>query len=657
MRERIEQFSRIEGEQGDALTAQGRAFEELRDRITSVRAEIATYEEALGRINVAQQRRGFGPGQELRAAEDVLSRLLAIADEFGIGLAETAEEAEEHSRRIARSFTPINTTLLQAVQQVHAFEERLEDATEAARRASLREYNISIGEQAPQERTFQALASQRQEAIDNELRRRERALRDAVAEEAQTRRDLALSRTAVERQGLAIGTDAYKQAQQQTATLERNLVRVQRRVEAEREALRVAEETLQVNYDALRAQAAAQRQAEVAGRLADRPEAGVPDTSGQRRRAEETLQALRNRVADAQRSALQQALIDAADAVTAAGLRARFEAENQFADQAREATQRLTAAKEELAVATQRERFLVTAVRVANDQNKDALISKVDATRQHSRALAEEIVNIEALIEALDHVSGGYRETTEQLENVARATASSPLRDLAAQAGNLGDTLEEVTTGGLMNLEEGLVGLFTGTKQSLGDLVDALLTDLIQALIRVTITANLAQAALNFSGGGGGIFGGILSFLGFHEGGVVGRDGQTLRRSPSRVLRPRERFAILEEEEEVLKRRDPRHRWNIQGQSWNSIQNWVSRLPRYHEGGVVGRRGGPGGGNSEGSARVDVRLINQSSTPLQASDVDVRFDGQSFFISALIQDVSRRGPGFRALAQALRTTR
>ena len=171
----------------------------------------------------------------------------------------------------------------------------------------------------------------------------------------------------------------------------------------------------------------------------------------------------------------------------------------------------------------------------------------------------------------------------------------------------------------------------------------------MRALIRATITANLASVAFSFFGGAGATLPPGFDFR--HSGGVIGGGA---RRTERRALRYGERFAVLEDGEEVLTRRDPRHRWNIGNESWPSVQAWVASLGRYHEGGIVGRRGGAAGAAAGGGQAppIEFRVINETGVRARPVDDGMRFDGTKWVQSVILRDARDNGP----ITQAMRRT-
>ena len=159
---------------------------------------------------------------------------------------------------------------------------------------------------------------------------------------------------------------------------------------------------------------------------------------------------------------------------------------------------------------------------------------------------------------------------------------------------------------------------------------------LLRIIVRATFTANLLRF-LGLGAGGEATGGGFLGRLGLggggasgqvfrlHEGGIAG-SGQRYRGA----LGSRETLAVLERGEEVLTREDPRHRYNI--------GDLLSRLPRYHEGGVVGgdrRTGQP--------MNFRIEIQNRSATPQEIVQTTQRIDMDQRVITIILDDARKKG--------------
>ena len=228
----------------------------------------------------------------------------------------------------------------------------------------------------------------------------------------------------------------------------------------------------------------------------------------------------------------------------------------------------------------------------------------------------------------LQQINEGLAESYELLDEAiaGNSTSSSRLADafrqLAEDAENFG-SISDVVASGVRRTEDSFVDLATTGKLSFSDLADSVIADLVRLLIRITITQNALRALASAFGGGGS--GSLLSSLfGGLFGGGAGAGGgfaNSIAGAPrfhTGGLAPRETLGVLMKDEEVLTRRDPRHRYNIGGQSVQELRDWVNHLPRFHQGGIVG---GDRGSRSSGSDSMEIRLINNSDTPLQATSV------------------------------------
>ena len=165
-------------------------------------------------------------------------------------------------------------------------------------------------------------------------------------------------------------------------------------------------------------------------------------------------------------------------------------------------------------------------------------------------------------------------------------------------------------------------------------------------------TGGLLGQLLNsaFSQIGGGGFGGILgSLFGFHEG--SSDVGTGARRYPRPAgLRSDELLAVLQKGEIVLPRALSQRVRDGGYQSMDELRMWITRLPRFHEGGHVGG----GGGGGLGGAPTRIELINTTSTPIEAVDNGQRVDAGDRIQSFILRDIRRRGPITQGMRLALR---
>lgn len=187
-----------------------------------------------------------------------------------------------------------------------------------------------------------------------------------------------------------------------------------------------------------------------------------------------------------------------------------------------------------------------------------------------------------------------------------------------------GDTLGDILLTASSNVES-----FAGrVSEAFSDLAGQIARDLLRILIRAVIVENILAAIQGFRTGSQPTQG-LVDFANSglpvaHEGGIAG-SLTNVQRGP---LRPNEHIVVLEEGEEVLTRRDPRHRLN---------------LPRYHEGGVVG--GGPRGG---GPGLMEVSIVNNGQ-PARIADVQTSQRPDRLVTQIILEDINRRGPISRAV--------
>ena len=374
------------------------------------------------------------------------------------------------------------------------------------------------------------------------------------------------------------------------------------------------------------------------------------------------------RQADTQADAIANAQRDAEQRIRNAGADPVDAVANRLLDQQqRERAEALASAQRGLAdaarVRAESEARLAEAIRIRNrteefseargqaDRQVETLEREVRANERlidqyNARIAAQQELNRQPL--DADAARRAAEATVAADEAERRANRTNPLRELTLDVTRLTEQLENVAAGGLRRFEDTLVGVFETGKFALNDLVNAIGTDLLQALIRTTITANLARAALAFFPGLGG--GGPLGIPTFHSGGVAGSRRAPLS-SPT-GLRGGEVFAVLEAGEEILTRRDPRHRWNLRGSSWSEIRDWVNSLPRYHQGGVVGGAGALSNDNGAGGIRnIRFEIINQTGQATELVDNGMRIDLDSLVVSAIQRNLNRNGTLARSLGR------
>ena len=376
--------------------------------------------------------------------------------------------------------------------------------------------------------------------------------------------------------------------------------------------------------------------------------------------------------------------VSASSGAEEARLRAQTEVNNRIDDRRVEILRRLQVAQQELTDAQNR-----NATSKLNLRFADGLLVVAD-TEAAERA-KEAVINAQEQVDAVSLLKNNFDELVPSMRRVADAQGDlaaqgfrGPLEQLIVDAGRLEEKLEQLTADTLNRFGDELASIFQDGKFELDSFLETLGSGLIRALIQDQLISPLSQVIsqlgqLNSGGGGGGIFGslfggggggggGIFSFIGslfggiFHDGGVVGKSAPTgpLPQSAPFRLAPRERMTILEVGEEVITRRDPRHRYNIQKQTWESLMRWMGSIgggsggggaiPKFHSGGVVGGSYGSSGGSGNPGFNVSVNLVNESGRQLEAEDGGVQFDAEGFVTSILLKDARRRGPISQAMA-------
>jgi len=226
------------------------------------------------------------------------------------------------------------------------------------------------------------------------------------------------------------------------------------------------------------------------------------------------------------------------------------------------------------AIKMQRELNIIT-----SEQERD-LTNQV--TEDYKQSILETVAALQTLLDKTREVGGmseeSYRKATAAaagltLETANNVKAQSDLDKVIVNSvasngvtafESLASSIANVATGA-ESIGEGFRGAFTAMAQFFAQL----LRDIALAIIKQTIL-NAITAAM---GGGGGAAGGTIANTLFHSGGVVGRGKGVVRELPREAFnnamryhtgglagfRPNEVPAILERNEEVLTRDDPRH--------------------------------------------------------------------------------------------------
>lgn len=163
------------------------------------------------------------------------------------------------------------------------------------------------------------------------------------------------------------------------------------------------------------------------------------------------------------------------------------------------------------------------------------------------------------------------------------------LRQYADDATNAGKTAADGVKSALTSIEDVGVAVATGTSLSFTNMANSIIADLARIAIRQTITGPLAQGIssalpsfFSWLGGGSSTVPTVGPGTGYtyHQGGLRS-EGTNPRELPAWVWAAAPRYhtggipglaanevpAILTDDEEVLTRNDPRHRWNLGGSS------------------------------------------------------------------------------------------
>lgn len=210
------------------------------------------------------------------------------------------------------------------------------------------------------------------------------------------------------------------------------------------------------------------------------------------------------------------------------------------------------------------------------------------------------------------------RDSRAWRDGAVRATM-----DYASEATNAAKNIEQALTSTFNNLEDVMVDWVSTGKASVNDLVTSIIADFSRIAIRENITGPMAsalsEALKSSSGGEGSFFSSIWSALGFHAGGMVGRDHSFIRPVPASTFigAPRLHSGLMSDEFPAI------------------LQKGEMIIPK----------GGGGTG-------VKVNVINRSDQ--KVSSGGARFDGQQWVIDLMIDAVSRNKGGLRDFFRSLK---
>jgi len=252
---------------------------------------------------------------------------------------------------------------------------------------------------------------------------------------------------------------------------------------------------------------------------------------------------------------------------------------------------------DELALALERERLARERVGAQQTLNASAqqtagILAEADAVGQatirwNEYTGAYELYNREALIVAETQrlLASNTQLTAEAARAAATAQVDAADRLAQAQAGANAEVQQMNEYSSLAS--SSITGLFSAMArgenavQALGNALSNLAQQLLQLALNQLFLQLLSSAASGAAGGAAGGGGGSGAMLIAHEGGIVGRDVKDLdvakRLRSGRGRKSNEYLTLLERDEEVLTRDNPRHRFNL------------DKLPAYHNGGLVGR--------------------------------------------------------------------
>jgi lambda family phage tail tape measure protein len=242
-------------------------------------------------------------------------------------------------------------------------------------------------------------------------------------------------------------------------------------------------------------------------------------------------------------------------------------------------------------------------------QQKSQLLS--DQLTTMPKDTAEEVAAYNSQAEALSKVNTELNGIQRNLRlREGWEGLKQGLQEYADMASNVGQQIQDAVGNAFKGLEDALVNFVQNGKLNFKDLADSIMADLIRIAVRSAITKPLAEAAGSLFSGffaqGGAFVGGVQKFA---TGGIV--------MSPTL-------FGMSGGA-------------GLMGEAGPEAIMPLTRTSSGH----LGVRAAGGG---QQAMNVQVNVINQSSQNVSAKSGPMQFDGKSFVINTILQDVQNNGP-------------
>ena len=440
----------------EGITPEGGQIREALDALRQLEQEIGNIRQAREEAALASTAAGgeeFVPEGFDRREEEVRKRIAQLKEDLeilGVEFSDTGATAIEAVEGIRASFVPLNTDLVAVVADVRRFKESFEDAQRLTQRRA--ELNLELASAGPTERIAREQQFNLETQALRQLTEAERRQRDSITALRATEllyQEALADRARIRDQG-GVGTDEFKQADEQVRQLETLRNRTSNLVDAETLRLDLIQEVVRALLQEARASALRiallTREERLTRALEEPVRISFADPTAQIREVEDQVRAARNRLADLDRQGQQQFRIAVAEPGDAAALQAQFEFQNRNADELRDALQRLRSAETAVSDAVEREAFLRGKLATARDQDREGIIADIKASQQLQVDKATEIENLTLLIAALRRAGAEYDEIAEAIARVARRTREQRLSAQlsAPPRGSVADPIAQV---------------------------------------------------------------------------------------------------------------------------------------------------------------------------------------------------------------------
>jgi lambda family phage tail tape measure protein len=240
-----------------------------------------------------------------------------------------------------------------------------------------------------------------------------------------------------------------------------------------------------------------------------------------------------------------------------------------------------------------------------------------------------------------------YYQQLDDLQSDWKNGATSALDDYVDGVKNVAASTKQAFSDGFKGAEDSLVQFVQTGKLSITDMANSIIADLIRISVRTSITGPLAgalgQAIGSYFGGGSGAASGIgsatASDVGAAGDGLMFLDGGGYTGPGGKY----DLAGFVHRGEVVWSQEDVARAGGV-----SAVESMRQGFRGYADGGPVGRAAVPisamQGAGLAAAPQIELKVINQSSQPVQASQGNTRVDGKKFVTEVFLTDFKNNGP-------------